>query len=160
MAPITEQLPKLWFRTTTQEDWTCQMDTKNFLSWKMIWYTNHVRNFSPVRNPEFERTNISTTQEIGIEFSRQKTTKFFNSAVKYARVTSFHKPSALISKNYHPYIFFKNKDWHSDIFGSIHNSNFKMTVLSTKMTFKTIHPKIQMTFRNGVIPTLIAIYLQ
>ena len=33
MAPITKQLPKLWFRTTTQEDRTCQMDTINLLSW-------------------------------------------------------------------------------------------------------------------------------
>ena len=36
----------------------------------------------------------------------------------------------------------------------------KMIVLSIKMTLKTIHPKIQMTFRNGVIPTMIVIYLR
>ena len=38
-------------------------------------------NILPVRNPEFVRTNISTTHEIGTDFSRQKLTKFFKSAV-------------------------------------------------------------------------------
>ena len=71
-----------------------------------------------------QKTVQHTKNKDGTDYLWQNPTVNFKSAVEFAQVSSFYRPSSLSSKSYHVYNFFDNKNSNSDIFGHIHNSNW------------------------------------